>query len=76
MVTTNADSGVGSLRAEVNTANNGDTINFAAALKGQTITLTTGQITLNSSITIDGQTNNVTISGTAPAASSTTPRSA
>ena len=63
VVTTNADSGVGSLRAEVNTANNGDTINFAAALKYQTITLTTGQITLNKSITIDAQTNNITISG-------------
>ena len=63
MVNTTADSGVGSLRAEVNMANNGDTINFAATLGGQTITLTTGQITLNTSITIDGQTNNVTISG-------------
>ena len=38
----NADSGAGSLRATIAAADNGDTINFASSLSGQTITLTSG----------------------------------
>jgi hypothetical protein len=53
-VTNNLDSGAGSLRAEIAAANPGDTINFAPSLDGQTITLTSGQLVLNHSLTIDG----------------------
>ena len=41
-VTTTADSGPGSLRAAIAAASDGDTIQFDAALNGQTITLTSG----------------------------------
>ena len=40
-VTNNADSGAGSLRAQITAAATGDTIVFAAALDGATISLTT-----------------------------------
>jgi parallel beta-helix repeat protein len=53
-VTNNLDSGAGSLRAEVAAAHNGDTIVFAPGLDGQTITLTSGEIDINKSITIQG----------------------
>jgi hypothetical protein len=53
-VTTAADSGAGSLRAEIAAANSGDTINFAASLKGQTITLTSGELLINKGLTIQG----------------------
>jgi len=53
-VTTAADSGAGSLRAEIAAANNGDTINFAASLQGQTITLTGGELLINKGLTIQG----------------------
>ena len=53
-VTTAADSGAGSLRAEIAAANNGDTINFASSLKGQTITLTSGALAINTGLTIQG----------------------
>jgi hypothetical protein len=65
-VTTTADSGPGSLRAEIAAAQSGDTINFAPALFGQTIALTSGQLVIDKSLTIEGPgTNNapVTISG-------------
>jgi hypothetical protein len=64
------DSGAGSLRAAIATANqtSGDTIAFAPNLAGQTITLTSGELLNNSSMTITGLTNssgtpNISISG-------------
>ena len=62
-MTTNADGGPGSLRAVVSGANNGDVINFDPRIAGTKITLTSGQINLNKSLTIDGQTNSTTIDG-------------
>src|SRR5262249_25148546 len=53
-VTTAADSGAASLRAEIAAANSGDTINFASSLKGQTITLTSGELLINKGLTIQG----------------------
>jgi hypothetical protein len=53
-VTSTADSGAGTLRAEIAAANPGDTINFDPSLNGQTITLTSGDLVLNKSLTIDG----------------------
>ncbi|HEX4122237.1 MAG TPA: choice-of-anchor Q domain-containing protein [Verrucomicrobiae bacterium] len=46
IVTTNADSGVGSLRDATTYATNNATITFAPNLSGQTILLTNGEITL------------------------------
>src|SRR5262245_59117299 len=52
-VTNTMDSGPGSLRQEIaNTAANG-TVDFAPGVTG-TITLTTGQITINKGLTITG----------------------
>jgi hypothetical protein len=53
-VTNNLDSGSGSLRAAINKANRGDTIVFAPSLDGQTITLTSGELTIKKNITING----------------------
>jgi hypothetical protein len=53
-VTTTADSGPGSLRAELAAAKSGDTIVFDPSLDGQTITLTSGQLAVNKSVTIQG----------------------
>jgi hypothetical protein len=55
-VTNNLDSGRGSLRYEIAHAQNKDTIVFAAALAGQTITLTSGELLIpkSASITING----------------------
>ena len=53
-VTTNLDSGAGSLRAEIAAANPGDSINFASSLSNQTIKLTSGQLVINKSLTIQG----------------------
>ena len=50
-VTTNADSGAGSLRNAISSATSGDTITFNA---GMTVTLSSGQLTLNKNLTIDG----------------------
>lgn len=52
-VTNLNDSGAGSLRAEVQAAGNGDVIDFQPGLTG-TITLTSGQIPISKSITING----------------------
>jgi hypothetical protein len=49
-----ADSGYGSLRYVATYATNGSVITFVPALAGQTITLTSGEIPLNQSYTIDG----------------------
>ncbi|MCD8489797.1 MAG: DUF4347 domain-containing protein [Desertifilum sp.] len=54
IVTTTADSGAGSLRNAIATANPGDTIIFSASLANQTITLTSGQLEINKNLTIDG----------------------
>jgi len=63
-VRNNFDSGAGSLRAAIASAHNGDTINFAPSLDGQTITLTSGEILIKHSVTITGFADrNVTISG-------------
>ncbi|WP_338846529.1 Ig-like domain-containing protein [Massilia sp. W12] len=64
-VTTNADSGAGSLRAQIAAAASGDTITFQT---GMTVTLSTGQLTISQNLTIDGDldddgTGDVTISG-------------
>jgi hypothetical protein len=48
------DSGAGSLRAAITAAKSGDTIVFAPGLDGQTITLTSDQITINNSVDIEG----------------------
>ncbi len=53
-VTNTNDSGSGSLRQELTDAHDGDFINFAAALNGQTIILTSGELFVNKSITIAG----------------------
>jgi len=52
-VTTNNDSGAGSLRQAVLDAGGGDTITFNPSLSGQTISLTS-QITLDKNLTLDG----------------------
>ncbi len=53
-VTSTADSGVGSLRQALAVANDGDTIQFAPALNGQTITLTSSELLIDKSLTIRG----------------------
>jgi hypothetical protein len=53
-VTSAADSGAGSLRADIAAAQAGDTIAFAPSLAGQTITLTSGELVINKSLTIQG----------------------
>ncbi len=53
-VTNNADSGAGSLRNAIASASSGDIITFNA---GMTITLTTGQLTINKNLTIEGDLN-------------------
>jgi len=67
-VMNNADSGSGSLRAAIFTANNNsdptNTITFAPSLAGRTITLTTGELAITKSLTISGPgANLLTISG-------------
>lgn len=63
-VTSTADSGQGSLREAIALAQAGDTIQFASTLANQSITLTSGQLTVNKNLTIDGTgTAGLTISG-------------
>src|SRR5215831_2724294 len=63
-VLNNHDSGAGSLRAEIGAAASGDTIVFDKSLVGQTITLTSGQLAITKSLTIDGPgAEKLTISG-------------
>ena len=52
--TNTADSGSGSLRDMVAAAIDGDTIQFAPALSGQTIVLTSAEIAIDKDITISG----------------------
>src|SRR5262249_50820219 len=59
------DSGPGSLRAAIAVASSGDTINFANSLKGQTITLTSGQLAITTNLDIEGLgANKLAVSGT------------
>lgn len=53
-VMSTADSGQGSLREAIALAQAGDTIQFDSTLANQTITLTSGQLTVNKNLTIDG----------------------
>ncbi len=62
-VTSNLDSGPGSLRDAIASSSSGDTINFASSLQGQTITLK-GQLDLSHNLSIVGPgANELTISG-------------
>ena len=54
VVTNTNDSGPGSLRDTIAGAADGDTIQFDAALNGQTITLTSGDLVIERNLTIDG----------------------
>ena len=64
IVSNTADSGVGSLRWAIDLANNeaihpgADRIIFDAGMFGQTIALTSGELLINSDVTIDGDLNN------------------
>jgi hypothetical protein len=64
-VTTVTDNGAGSLRAAISSATAGDTIIFTNTLSGSTITLTSGELLLNSNLTIDASalTNGICIDG-------------
>ena len=63
-VLNNADSGAGSLRAEIAASSSGDTIVFAPGVSKRTITLTSGELVVNKSINIAGvAAQNVTVSG-------------
>ena len=60
MVTNTNDSGTGSLRqaiADANATAGADDITFDTGLSGQTITLTSGQLTITESLIIDGDIN-------------------
>jgi hypothetical protein len=48
------DKGAGSLRDTITNAKSGDTIAFAPSLDGQSITLTSDQLTINKSLDIEG----------------------
>jgi hypothetical protein len=63
-VTNTDNSGSGSLLALIAAARSGDTIDFANSLKGQTITLTTGELEITTNLIIDGPAHGqVTVSG-------------
>jgi predicted outer membrane repeat protein len=63
-VTSIADSGAGTLRADIAAAQSGDTINFATSLDGKTITLTSGELYITKGLTIQGPgAGQLTISG-------------
>jgi hypothetical protein len=61
------DSGMGSLRDTIAGVQAGGIVTFAANLSGQTITLTSGQLTLTNSVTIDASAlaNGIAINGNA-----------
>jgi len=53
IITSPADSGLGSLRYAVDYTTNGSILTFDAALSGQTIMLTSGQLLVDKNLTID-----------------------
>jgi hypothetical protein len=53
-VLNNFDIGAGSLRDTIKAAGSGDTILFDSSLSGQTITLSSGELTINKSLDIEG----------------------
>jgi hypothetical protein len=53
-VTNTNDSGPGSLRQALLDANDGDTVNFDPSLNGQTITLTSAELVIDTDVTILG----------------------
>ena len=53
-VTSTADSGAGTLRDTIASANLGDTIVFTSSLSGQTIQLTSGELAIGKNLTIGG----------------------
>src|SRR6266487_5433269 len=58
------DSGAGSLRQALLDAANADTITFDSSLNGQTITLTSGELLVDKSVTINGPgSDNLTVDG-------------
>src|SRR5947199_5974584 len=58
------DSDAGSLRQALADAVDGDTINFDSLLNGQTITLTSGELLVDKSVTISGPgSDNLTVDG-------------
>src|SRR5688572_14116797 len=63
-VTNTDDAGAGSLRQAIIDAPDGATIQFDAAVAGQTIALSTGPLNIDKSLTIEGPVaNGMTISG-------------
>jgi hypothetical protein len=63
-VLNNHDAGAGSLRDAIGHAHDGDTIVFAPGLAGQTIALTSDQITIKTSLDIEGPgADKLTVSG-------------
>ncbi|MEM9007334.1 MAG: choice-of-anchor Q domain-containing protein [Cyanobacteria bacterium P01_F01_bin.86] len=63
-VTSTADQGNGTLRAAINAAQPGDTIEFTENLAGKTIRLTSGQLVIDKDLVIDGgNAPDLTISG-------------
>ena len=63
-VTTTANTGNGSLRDAIAQAKSGDTLVFSNQLSGKTIGLTSGQLSLDKDLTIDGSgASGLTISG-------------
>src|SRR6266481_9101464 len=63
-VTNINDSGAGSLRQALADATDGDTIDFDSSLNGQTITLTSGELLVDKSVTINGPgPNNLAVDG-------------
>ncbi len=63
-VTTNADSGAGSLRAALAASHAGETIRFASSLAGQTIHLTSGELAITHNLKIRGpRASQLTIDG-------------
>jgi hypothetical protein len=63
-VTNTADDGPGSLRSAIAQAGDGDVVYFDAALNGQTINLTSGELAINSNINFQGPgANQITVQG-------------
>jgi hypothetical protein len=62
-VTSTADSGPGSLRAEIAAAQGGDTIVFDPSLAGQRINLTSGELAITKNLDIEGTPGGVGLDG-------------